>query len=138
MPDHRRVAAEVAFSLQNANITPDHCTRTITFYDEENGAKYKLHASYEVCGTCDGRGRIVNPSIDEHGLTQEDFDEDPDFREDYCRGTYDVTCPECNGIRVVLVPDEDNDPAALEAYRRILSGLEDYVRERLHEREMGY
>lgn len=46
----------------------------------------------------------VNPSIDAHGLTGEDF-ADRDFAEDYHRGTFDVQCYGCQGMRVVLVPD---------------------------------
>lgn len=65
-----------------------------------------LPAKYEVCDRCQGRGSHVNPSIDGHGLSQEDFDEDPDFREDYFSGRYDVACYSCGGLRVVLTEDE--------------------------------
>ena len=54
-----------------------------------------------VCPVCNGEGKTVNPSIDAGGLTREDFDEDPDFREDYMSGMYDITCRACNGQRVV-------------------------------------
>ena len=57
-----------------------------------------------VCTACDGRGRYVNPSIDAHGLTREDFDEDPDFAESYFRGDYDVPCELCHGEKVIPVP----------------------------------
>lgn len=66
----------------------------------------ELPAHYEVCGRCRGTGKHVNPSIDGHGLSQCDFDEDPDFREDYFSGVYDVTCYTCKGERVVLVEDD--------------------------------
>jgi hypothetical protein len=56
---------------------------------------------YEVCGLCEGCGTHVNPSIDCCGLTREDFDEDPDFAEDYMSGAYDVPCNRCGGKRVV-------------------------------------
>lgn len=52
----------------------------------------EIPAKYEVCSTCDGRGQYVNPAIDEHGITADEFAEDPDFAEDYHRGTFDVTC----------------------------------------------
>jgi hypothetical protein len=54
-----------------------------------------------VCPLCEGRGTHVNPSIDCNGLTAEDFDEDPDFREEYMNGTYDVPCNQCGGNNVV-------------------------------------
>lgn len=58
---------------------------------------YKIRLRWKVCETCDGRGTHVNPSIDAHGISSEDFDEDPDFREEYMSGMYDVPCYECSG-----------------------------------------
>jgi hypothetical protein len=66
----------------------------------------RIPVRYEVCGTCEGKGKHVNPNIDRNGLTAEDFDEDPDFRENYFSGMYDVPCNECHGNRVSLVVDE--------------------------------
>lgn len=60
----------------------------------------EVPAKFEMCQTCEGRGVHVNPAIDGNGLTQEDFDNDPDFAEDYFSGSYDQTCNECNGLRV--------------------------------------
>lgn len=62
---------------------------------------------YEVCPTCGGKGKHVNPNIDSHGLTRDDFEQDPDFAEDYFSGLYDVDCYECNGTRVVPVIEEE-------------------------------
>ena len=73
-------------------------TVTIT---AENGEELRLPAHFEVCYRCGGTGIHVNPSIDGHGLTAEDFAEDPDFAEAYMRGVYDVTCEECGGDKVV-------------------------------------
>ena len=57
---------------------------------------------YEVCKRCRGEGKHVNSAIDGNGLTAEDFASlGPDFEEDYFGGAYDVTCEECNGLRVV-------------------------------------
>lgn len=58
---------------------------------------------WEVCDLCDGRGTVINPSIDANGLTGEDFAEDPDFATDYFNGTYDVQCPRCAGRTTVPV-----------------------------------
>jgi len=70
---------------------------------------------YEVCDLCEGRGTHVNPSIDCCGLTREDFDEDPDFREDYVAGVYDVPCNRCGGKRVVPVVALPEDIAKIVA-----------------------
>ena len=59
-----------------------------------------IPASYAVCGLCDGKGKHVNPSIDYNGISQEEFDEDPDFEEAYFEGAFDVTCYRCLGKRV--------------------------------------
>lgn len=52
---------------------------------------------WTICPACEGEGTTVNPSIDAHGLTSEDFAEDPDFAEDYRGGRYDQRCAACNG-----------------------------------------
>lgn len=54
-----------------------------------------------VCPVCNGTGSHVNPAIDSNGITREQFDEDPDFMEDYMSGYYDVTCYTCRGANVV-------------------------------------
>ena len=56
---------------------------------------------WHVCPVCQGDGKTVNPAIDCHGLTAEDFREDPDFAESYREGLYDIPCRACNGKRVV-------------------------------------
>lgn len=50
-----------------------------------------------ICPACSGEGSCVNPNIDANGLTREDFDDDPDFAEDYMSGVYDVRCGACGG-----------------------------------------
>lgn len=76
--------------------------------DEDTGDEVvnELPSRKEVCGRCYGEGKHVNPNIDSHGISREEFDEDPDFKEAYFSGVYDVTCHECNGLRVVDVVDE--------------------------------
>lgn len=73
-------------------------------YDEE----VELPMKYEVCPTCQGRGSHVNPSIDSHGITAEEWDRDWDDedRQMYMSGEYDVPCYECGGKRVVETVDE--------------------------------
>lgn len=50
-----------------------------------------------ICPVCQGEGKTVNPSIDAHGLTAEDFQEDPDFSEQYLAGSFDIRCRSCSG-----------------------------------------
>lgn len=70
-----------------------------------------------VCPRCRGEGTIVNPEIDGNGLTSSDFDEDPDFRENYFSGVYDISCPCCNGQRVTT-RKEYNDFIKQDSQRR--------------------
>lgn len=76
------------------------------FIDDE---EIPIPTRYEVCPRCDGEGMHTNSSIDGNGITggelAEILYEDPDFIEDYKSGVYDVTCEECDGLRVVLAPD---------------------------------
>ena len=104
--------------------------------DEGEESILTVKAVYNVCPVCKGKGTHVNPNIDSQGLTREDFDDDPDFRESYFSGAYDMECCECHGKRVVPIPDE-SDPQAKKAIK-----LEDEwaaeARNQVRESEMGY
>lgn len=105
---------------------------------QETAKEVEFPVVFEVCGTCDGRGKHVNPSIDSHGLTALDFDEDPDFRENYLSGMYDVSCNECGGRRVVPVLDEIR--ATPEQIKYVADHIESRYRDELEhdaERRMG-
>lgn len=86
---------------------------TVFIEREDCDEEHELPTRYEVCPLCQGKGTHVNPGIDAHGLTAEDFYEDPDFAEDYFRGRYDQICNECHGERVVEVVDREHCPADL-------------------------
>lgn len=102
--------------------------------DDTEEGKVRYPAKRIVCSCCDGKGSVVNPSIDSNGLSQEDFDEDPDFREQYFSGTYDISCPHCGGNNVVLYPATDEgEKAYLESQRSQYS----YYAEIAAERRMG-
>lgn len=73
--------------------------------DEEIETEW-VHVRFVVCPLCGGKDKHVNPSIDAHGLTRDDFDEDPDFAESYFRGDYDQPCNLCEGEKVVPIPLE--------------------------------
>jgi hypothetical protein len=97
------------------------------------------------CGTCNGTGKHVNPSIDCGGISQDDFDADPGFREAYFGGAYDVTCYGCSGAKQLPIVDEDaldaEDKAKYERWRayadEVARDEADYAAERAAERRMG-
>jgi hypothetical protein len=62
----------------------------------------RLPFEFEVCSSCDGRGKYVDPNIDSQGITMEDWDDwSVEDKENYMDGFYDVTCEECKGEKVV-------------------------------------
>lgn len=123
--DHRVRGGRAA---EDRRFDEDRMILTFTV-ENEDGEEYdaEIPARFEVCWTCDGKGRHVNPSIDSNGLTAEDFAEDPDFAEEYMSGAYDVTCYGCGGRRVVPVPDEGRCD---EAQKRNLKLAEDAAADR--------
>jgi hypothetical protein len=80
----------------------------------------ELPAQRIVCPVCDGEGMTVDPAIDGNGLTQEDFDQDPDFAESYMSGTYDICCAHCNGNKVVDIVDEETCKTKLSWWKGLL------------------
>lgn len=101
--------------------------------DPLTGDPVEIPAQYEVCDLCQGKGKHVNPSIDSHGISPDEFAEDPDFFEDYMRGAYDIPCNKCKGQRVVPVPLDNN-----EQVERILREHYQYQQEIAYQRRMGY
>lgn len=101
------------------------------YYDLDD-EHIEIPSHYEVCGRCNGTGTHTNPNIDGNGLTQEDFDQDPDFHEDYMSGVYDIQCLDCKGERVELVPNEEQTPEIQE----ILEREREYRAEEAFERRM--
>ena len=76
-----------------------------------------------ICPVCDGDGTTVNPAIDANGISAEDFVADPDFRDDYMSGVFNITCRACGGAGKVR-PDAQERLATAAADRR-LAALED-------------
>ena len=116
-------------------------------YDEDQDGieiEEKLPCIAEVCGTCNGKGTHVNPSIDAQGLTREDFDNnDPDFQENYFSGAYDVACYECRGNKVVAAPRDratlnDAQKAIYDKWEAWEVSEAEYAAECEQERRMGY
>lgn len=103
----------------------------------------ELPTKYAVCTRCEGKGSHVNPSIDGHGISGEEWngpDWDDESREMYMTGGYDVACYECKGLRVVTVVDESKcDPKLYEDYFTYLEekAAEDYADRRMRWAEDG-
>ena len=101
----------------------------------------KIATKYVVCPTCNGRGSHVTPSIDCGGISMQDFDRDPEFHENYMRGTYNQTCNECHGERLVLVrtgaPDGSLHEWCNEKLQEHYEFEYEYAREVAAERRMG-
>lgn len=111
--------------------------------DEDNEFMAEFPAKYGVCSLCDGKGKHVNPSIDSHGISAEEFYDDLDFAEDYVNGVYDVACNQCHGKRVYPEVEDENDLS--EDQKKNLKLLHekwqadaDYIREIAYERRMGF
>lgn len=107
--------------------------------DEDDPSNYeykRLPAKYTVCGTCQGRGKTSNYL---GAFTAETMDEaGSEFMEDYFAGNFDRPCEECNGLRVVLVPDHDHpefDEKIFQEWQEI--EYENWRDERLHRMEMS-
>jgi len=95
-----------------------------------------VRCHWEMCDVCDGRGHHVNPSIDSHGISMQEFNDDPDFADSYWRGDYDVPCAQCGGKRVIAIPNVD-DLDGLAFYDEAVGQHFDYIAEREAERRMG-
>jgi hypothetical protein len=118
--DRRDLMGMIKAFPEDAKI--DEERMTITFMlDQDEGEPLDcvFPFKFDVCGTCDGKGKHVNPSIDSEGITGSEMEElGPEFMEDYMGGVYDVPCAECGGQRVVPVVDEDRaDKKCLDAFR---------------------
>lgn len=74
-----------------------------------------------VCSSCDGRGCYVNPNIDRHGLSREDFDQDPDFADDYRSGMFNIQCEHCLGSNVVPWPTQPEHTKMLQEWLGMLA-----------------
>ena len=112
--DYAVIDERYNWRLEDAGITP----RLV----DEDETVFTVRIRMDVCPLCNGRGKYVNPSIDAHGLSREDFDEDPDFAEGYFSGVYDVRCELCQGENVVPVPLDPKvstviDEAAYDAWQ---------------------
>ncbi len=90
--------------------------------------EHELPACWAICTRCNGEGEHVNPSVDGHGITFDEWEEDWDDegREMYLNGGYNVPCEAACKAGKVLVVDEHKcnaEPrkALLKRYNTMLS-----------------
>lgn len=140
--DHRDVAANLSDWYKS--LDKKRMIAVIELCDEDSEGffeeEYEIPFKFEVCGTCEGKGTHVNPSIDSHGITQDEWYEwDDEEREGYFSGMYDVECYECGGDRVVPVPNYDNMTKELgERVIEYINDIRQSARDRTRALEMGY
>lgn len=103
----------------------------------------ELPAKWEICSRCDGNGTHVNPNVDGHGITSEEWANEwaEEEKEAYLEGRYDVRCNDCSGSGKRLILDEDaakqKDPAILQLYFQQLREEAEYQQMCEMERKMG-
>ncbi len=81
----------------------EHVTLKCTVEDDDGGMYNEfmtLPSKFVVCWRCRGTG-VHDHEAFSNGISPEEFADDPDFKEDYFSGVYDVTCTECAGRRVL-------------------------------------
>ena len=108
--------------------------------DEDDPANWEhetLPAKYAVCDTCQGKGGSSNYL---GAFTSDRWNEqDDDFKEDYMSGKYDRKCEECNGLRVVLVPDKDHPDFDQKLFEKWLQYEDDkYTQDRISRQERAF
>jgi hypothetical protein len=94
---------------------------------------------FVVCFVCYGKGNHVNPSVDSHGITGEEFENEWSWeeRELYMNGGYNVTCYLCNGKRVVPELNENVPECIKKMFHEYEQEEASYQRVCRYERMMG-
>jgi len=125
--------------IENLNFARDARNRRgPSLVVEIDGEEVSLPTKWAVCSVCNGEGKHVAPGVDCNGLSAEDFEQDPDFADEYFEGAYDVPCNRCSGRSTERVVDWDRVPANVrEAYEAQQREEAAYEAMRLMEIRMG-
>ena len=112
--------------------------------DDGNEVVFQLPGDREVCGECNGSGKVLAGGLRGMAFTQSEMAEDFEFAEDYFGGRYDTTCPECGGRNVVECIAGYDDPrwtpelkAAAESHHEGMRIEAEFARMEAWERKMG-
>ena len=132
--DYRVMARDADNGL--TDINENEMTAVFAPYNDDDSEPIVVYVKRAVCGTCDGKGSHVNPSIDCNGISEFE-DEDDELA--YFSGAYDVPCYECKGEKIVIEIDEDDErnKGAIKAYNQYLSDEASFASECAAERRMG-
>jgi len=122
---HNEIVIDCETLVENGDLSEDHALEA------------RLPTKWVVCGACDGRGTMVNPSIDASGISAQDFYDDPEFAEDYFGGAYDQQCSTCKGRTTVPEPVWQDHEELREAIFKWDQDEWDYVALCAAERAMG-
>jgi hypothetical protein len=113
----------------------------VQIYDEDYEEEVTFPVHFSVCPECQGHGRMVNPSIDAGGISQEEFYDDPDFAEAYLSKVYDIDCSYCKGEKVVpeitISGMSEDMKRKVELLREQQADQEACLAEMMAERRMG-
>lgn len=111
----------------------DEIARFDQYLEAEHEDLPALRTRNEVCSRCRGEGELGGyPGV----YTQDDFDEDPDFFDDYIE--HRRTCEDCNGRRVTRVVDrEASHPDTLSTWDEWCQDMWEMNRIYEMERRMG-
>lgn len=107
--------------------------------DEEEEV-LELPGKWQVCHDCRGEGRTLTGSLRNVAYTREDFDEDPDFAEDYMNknSCLHEQCHTCHGRTTEMVVDEERlkyvKPDVLKAYNQWLKDEDERMAEEAADR----
>lgn len=105
-------------------------------YDDREGNSQivELELIPEICSRCSGSGKVLSGSLEGAVISQEEFNEDPEFCEQYHSGFYDKICPDCSGTGCILnIDPELNNNDIKEAIKDEI----DYQFQCKREREIG-
>lgn len=122
------------------DITPINATSIKAIIDDDwDNTVVELTLKPDICFRCNGTGKTLYGSLEGMAFTQSDFEEDPDFREQLHRGTYDVPCPNCLSTGVMLTLDKElNSKEIINRLSEFISLKREIAAEDAHNQRMGY
>lgn len=121
------------------SIDLENMKASVIINEDDEEYEIKVPIKFEVCPICNGKGKHIDPLIDAHGISAKEFEDDPNFYEEYRSGYYDVDCYKCGGRNVVPVVNKNIcKEEDLKLVEDIIIKKENTAREIYHEIEMGY
>lgn len=95
-----------------------------------------------ICDVCEGFGKVDNPAFSQGFTNSEWSDLEPEERDNYFSGSYDVTCSCCKGSGKVQIPNVEamtfTEKRQLAIKRREDRLDAEFARQSAYERQIGY